>query len=105
LASQGRTIAKVIRRASGASRQAGRGNKEPRTIYSRKEYGKCTTIRGKLLLANSHGRGNEMNKIITPKQQGFIEGVNYALKELAKIYEGIDKTDIYHHFNEEGATK
>ena len=41
-----------------------------------------------------------MEKVITPKEQGFIDGVRYALSQLAKLYDDIDKTDIYQHFND-----
>ena len=45
------------------------------------------------------GEGENANKVIAPKDQGFSDGVRYALKHLAKLYDGIEETDIYHHFN------
>lgn len=43
--------------------------------------------------------GESVNKVIAPKDQGFSDGVRYALKHLAKLYDGVEETDIYHHFN------
>ena len=45
------------------------------------------------------GEGESANKVIASKDQGFSDGVRYALKHLAKLYDGIEETDIYHHFN------
>ena len=62
MATKSRIIAQSIPRADSAGRQARRGGKELRAIYSRKKYGKRTIGGGKLLLANPNGKEKIMNE-------------------------------------------